>query len=133
MQYTVALFGEAGKGEFRQAYFCRSLPQLFEAFGNPPSDSQGLRCAIQALFYEREILFFRVKEEGFSLPDYLAGLHALENKKIFSSLTALCLPGVGDPEIIQAAASICLLHKSLLVTTERDLYDYLTARSLAHC
>jgi hypothetical protein len=36
------------------------------------------------------------------------------------------MPGVGDAEIIDATNPICSLYHSLLITTEKDLYDYLT-------
>jgi hypothetical protein len=38
------------------------------------------------------------------------------------------MPGVGDEEVIEASSSICLLRKSFLITTEKDLYDFLTHR-----
>ena len=71
---TVALFGEAERGDFRTAYFCQSLHQLAEYFGNPPEDSLGLHYAVQALMHGRDLIFFRVEEEGYSRDDYLLGL-----------------------------------------------------------
>ena len=56
MSHTVALFGEAGRGEFRTAYYCKTLDQLSDFLGEPPSiDSKGLDFAIQALLYERGV------------------------------------------------------------------------------
>jgi len=127
MEYTVALFGEAGRGEFRTAYYCKSLDQLSECLGEPPSrDCMGLDFAIQALLYQRGVIYFRVHEEGFSTQDYLSGLNSLENKELFPTISAICLPGVGNLEIIQATDSVCSLYRSCLVLTEKDLYDYLT-------
>lgn len=123
--YTVALFGEAEKGEYRTAYLLRTLPQLVEYLGNPPPDSQGLYYAVQALLYKRQLIFFRVKEEGFSYTDYFSGLKVLQKQNIFSNITAICLPGVGDSEIIQAITPICSMYNSILITNEADLYDYL--------
>jgi hypothetical protein len=126
MRRKIFLFGEAEKGEFCTPFVCRSLPQLAEVFGNPPEESLGILYAVQALMYEHELIYFRVKEEGFSVSDYMRGIHLLENKEAFQDLAAICMPGVGDAEIIDATSPICSLHRSLLITTERDLYDYLT-------
>lgn len=126
MRHTIFLFGEAEKGEFCTPMLCKSLPQLAETFGNPPEESLGLLYAVQALLFERELIYFRVKEEGFSISDYMRGIRLLENKEVFRELTAICMPKVGDAEIIDATSPICSLYRSLLITTERDLYDYLT-------
>jgi hypothetical protein len=127
MNYTIALFGEAGRGEFRTAYYCKTLDQLSEYLGEPPSkDSKGLDFAIQALLFQRGVVYFRVHEEGFSIQDYLSGLNSLENKDLFPNIAALCLPGVGNAQIIQATNPICSLYQSFLILTEKDLYDYLT-------
>lgn len=126
MRHAIFLFGEAEKGEFCTPLLCKSLPQLAETFGNPPEESLGIIYAVQALMYERELIFFRVKEEGFSVSDYMRGIRLLENKDAFHGLSAICMPGVGDAEIIDATNTICSLYRSLLITTEKDLYDYLT-------
>jgi hypothetical protein len=129
MQYTVALFGEAEKGEFQKAYYCQNLAELSDCLGEPPSqECKGLHFAIQTLLFERDVLFFRVHEEGFSMQDYMKGLYLLEKEQI-PELSALCLPGVGDQEIIEATAPIVETYKSCLILTERDLYDYLTYKS----
>lgn len=126
MQHRLALFGQAEKGKFHVPYVCHSLPQLSDIFGNPPKDTYGLFFAIQALLYEREILFFRVKEEGYSVDDYLQGLNFLKMKNKANQIDAICIPGVGSMEIVEATNEICLIHKSFIITTEKDLYDYLT-------
>lgn len=129
--HTIALFGESQKGKFQTAYFCKTLVQLSDLLGEPPSnDCQGLSFAIQALLFEMGVVYFRVHEEGFSTQDYIKGLNFLENKSKFPEITAICLPGVGNAEIIEASIPICSLHKSLLVLTERDLYDYLTGKMI---
>ena|ERR1700722_345916 len=130
MRRRVFLFGEAEKGEFCTPLLCKSLPQLAETFGNPPEESLGILYAVQALMYERELIFFRVKEEGFSVQDYMRGIRILENKEAFQDLAAIFMPGVGDAEIIDATNPICSLYRSLLITTEKDLYDYLTHTQL---
>jgi hypothetical protein len=127
MDFTVALFGEACKGKFKTAYYCKTLDQLSEFLGEPPSsESKGLFFAIQTLLYQRGVIFFRVHEEGFSIPDYLNGLQFLENKNLFPNISAIGLPGVGSTEIIEATNSVCHLYSSFLILTEKDLYDYLT-------
>ena len=126
MKPAIFLFGEAEKGEFCTPLLCKSLSQLSDTLGNPPEESLGIQYAIQALLFERELVFYRVKEEGFSLSDYMKGLRLLQNKALGSELHAVCIPGVGDYEIINAMSGVCHLHKSLLVITEKDLYDYLT-------
>jgi len=122
---SIALFGESQKGDFHTGYHCKTVLQLSECIGEPPSlDSKGVWYAVQSLLNHHTVIFFRVREEGFSTQDYLHGLKLLQNQNL--QLAALCLPGVGDHEIIQATQSICSLHKSFLILTEQDLYDYLT-------
>jgi len=123
---TVFLFGEAEKGEFCTPLACHSLAHLSDCLGNPPGESKGIQYAVQALMYEHDLIFFRVKEEGFSVPDYLKGLHLLQKKDLGFFLSAICMPGVGDLTIIEATDPICQMHKSLLIIDEKDLYDYLT-------
>lgn len=130
MQYTVAMFGEAQKGEYRTAYYCQTHEQLYNFLGDPPSgECRGLEFAVQTLLYSRGVVFFRVHEEGFSVQDYLSGLNFLENKDLFPNISAIALPGVGDGEIIEATDPVCSLHRSLLIITETDLYDFLTFRA----
>ncbi len=130
MVYTIALFGETEKGEYKKPYHCRSLHQLCDFLGGPANnDSRGLTYAIQALLYQYEVIFFRVHEEGFSVSDYLRGLSYLESKNAAgAAVNAIGLPGVGNTEIIQATGPICQVHKSFLIISEKDLYDYLTCR-----
>ena len=125
-QHTVALFGEAERGEYRTVYFFQSLPQLLDNLGNPPEDSQGIHYAVQLLMHQHQLVYFRVEEEGFSTEDYLLGARFLRQSKMIKNLSALFLPGVGCHEIMEEVEPICKLHESLLLTTESDLYDYLT-------
>ena len=125
---TIFLFGEAEKGEFCKPLHCKSLEHLSQSLGNPPQDSKGISYAVQTLMYDRNLIFFRVKEEGFSIPDYMKGLHLLQTQDLGFTLSALCMPGVGDTTILEATAPICTLHKILLIIDEKDLYDYLTSR-----
>jgi hypothetical protein len=125
--YNIAMFGEAERGDYSTIYFCQTLPQLVDYFGNPPPDSRGLFLAVQAILYNRHLFFLRVQEEGFSIRDYLKGLQLLKTGDLFSKIAAIAIPGVGDVEIIDAIAPLCLAHHSILITTEDDLYDYLTS------
>ncbi len=130
MKHVVALFGEAEKGQFQKPYRLKDLGQLVDSLGNPPPDSEGISFAVQSLLYKREIIYFRVEEEGFSASDYLHGFnHLLTEKGKEKKIHALCLPGVGDEKILTASAEICQLYKSFLITNQKDLYDYLTAGS----
>jgi len=129
MRQTIFLFGEAEKGEYCTPRVCKSLAELADHFGHPPSESQGVLYAIQALLYERELIFYRVKEEGFSTQDYMRGIKLLRRKEISSPLSAICMPGVGDAEIINSVHVVCRQRKSLLILTDHDLYDYLTIES----
>lgn len=127
MKQTIALFGEAEKGAFKYPHALGRLPQLMDLLGNPPKESEGLYFAIQSILYNREIIYFRVVEEGYSKNDYFFGLKYLEDREKVKQVNALCLPGVGDPEILAASESICYIHKSLLITNQKDLYDFLTS------
>jgi hypothetical protein len=122
MRHVIALFGESERGQFQKGYVLKELPQLIDVLGNPPPESEGLFYAIQALLYQREVIYFRVLEEGFSKVDYFYGLKALREVR---RLDAICLPGVGDQEIIAASHSICSIHKGHLIASPKDLYDYL--------
>ena len=124
MRHVVALFGEAEKGQYKKPYIVRELPQLVDLLGNPPPDSEGLFFAVQALLYERELVFFRVQNEGFSKADYYSGLKFLHDSP--RPIHALCLPGVGDAELLDAFQPICSFHRSHIITSQKDLYDYLT-------
>ena len=124
MHHTIALFGESEKGQFKKPYIMHELSELIDYLGNPPQGSEGLFFAIQALLYKREIIYFRVQEEGFSQSDYMAGFKYLE---AIHQLNALCLPGVGDAEILDATRPLCEIHKTYIVSTEKDLFDYLTS------
>jgi hypothetical protein len=126
MQRVIALFGEAEKGQWKKPHIIKGLPELIDLLGNPPPDTEGLFFAIQALLYERQVLYFRVQEEGFSREDYFSGLKFLENKNQTKQLHALCMPGVGDSAILDATNPICEIHKTHLIVTQKDLFDYLT-------
>lgn len=123
---TIALFGEAEKGAYRTAYYCHDLPELVDYFGNPPPESLGLYYAIQALLHHRKIIFFRVQEEGFSLSDYEEGLEILKTRPEIPQFSAICAPGLGNSAIIEEIVQLCSAKHSIMITSQADLYDYLT-------
>lgn len=125
MRHRIALFGEAEKGLCQKPYILKTLPELIDYLGNPPPESEGLFFAIQALLFEREVIYFKVTEEGFSHDDYLAGLAYLRKEP---KMDALCMPGVGDHELLNAFHPICEKHSGHLIVTQKDLYDYLTQK-----
>jgi hypothetical protein len=98
-----------------------------EFLGNCPPETEGLFFAVQSLLYNREIIYFRVEEEGFSKADYMLGLKLLQDREKIKQIHALCLPGVGDAEILSASQNICEKRRSVLITSQKDLYDYLTS------
>jgi hypothetical protein len=126
--FTVALFGEAERGAYDTIYQFSSLQQLVENLGHPPADSYGLYYAVQALMCHYQLLFFRVREEGFSSSDYLNGLHLLRQVEVQPKIGAICIPGVGSAGIIDATLQLCIALHCVVVTTEADLYDYFTER-----
>ena len=127
MRQTVALFGEAEKGKLASLFFIKSLVQLNEELGHPPEESCGIDFAVQFLLYQCDVIYIRVEEEGFSSQHYIKGIDLLSRHQPISPFSAICLPGVGNEKIISAAKPICELHHTLIITTEKDLYDYLTS------
>ncbi|PCI95454.1 hypothetical protein COB11_02120 [Candidatus Aerophobetes bacterium] len=126
MSHKVALFGEAEKGNFRSLLHFTALPAMADTLGNPPDGSIGIHLAIQTLLFRYDLLFVRVEEEGFSHKDYHNGFKLLKRSEKAKKLSAICIPGVGDYDLIQQASELCYRHQSILITTERDFYDYLT-------
>lgn len=124
----IFLFGAAEKGPFGKPLRCSSLSELFDLCGTPPEGSEGITYATQALLYNRELLFFRVEEEGYSEENYKQGLKLLCKTRLEFNLSAICMPGLGDKELIDAASQICTLHRSFLILGQKDFYDYLTAK-----
>lgn len=126
---TVALFGEAERGDFQLPIACDTLAMLYEYFGNPPFESQGLLAAIEGILLGRKVIYVRVHEEGFSEKDYFCGLEKIEEIMKKERVDALFLPGVGDEKIINTASLLIAAYRSVLLTTEKDLYDYITSFS----
>lgn len=125
---TIFLFGAAERGELCLPLYLTSLEQVLDFLGHPPDNSEGIHYAVQAVLYQHALIYFRVAEEGFSTEDYIQGLKFLNQRSLQTPLTAIGMPGVGDQEIIQAAITICHLYQSVLLVSQKDLYDYLTAK-----
>ncbi len=128
MKKVIALLGESEFGKFHYPYFCNSLEQLVITLGNPPQDSKGLDFAIQAIMYERDIIYFRVNEEGYSTDDYVYSFKIIKNRKKIKKLDAICIPGLSDKELISELDPICKLHSAIMITTQKDLFDYLLSK-----
>lgn len=127
MCHKVALFGEAQRGEFQSLLFISCLPTLVDTLGHPPEGSYGLHFAVQTLLFRQDVIYIRVQEEGLSVRDYMHGLYLLRKADNIKTLSAICLPGIGNAEIIETATEICHHFRSILITTEGDFYDYLTS------
>ncbi len=110
MKHTIALFGEAEKGVYVTPYLLQDLYELVYCLGNPPPDSRGLFYAVQALLYQHALFYLRVDQEGFSIPQYLKGLDILEREGVYSNVTAICLPGVGDQSLMDTIIPLCREH-----------------------
>ncbi len=124
---TIALFGEAERGEFKHAYWLYSLPEVLDVLGEPPEHSHGVNLAIQSILYDKSVLYFRVEEEGFSFEDYYFALKFIESQDlVLQRLLGLCAPGVGDCKLLKLLGPVCEKTKSLLIVSESDFYDYLT-------
>jgi hypothetical protein len=125
--FSIVLFGEAQKGKFQTPYYCDSLVKLSDTLGEPPEEGgRGLDFAVQTILFQFPVIYFRVQEEGYSVEDYFSGLSQLKKKDCFPDVTAICMPGVGNMEIIKATDPVCCVHKSFLIVSQKDLYDFLT-------
>lgn len=125
---TLFLFGAAEKGELCKPLYVVSLNQLLDFLGNPPENSEGIYYGIQTLLFDNALIYFRVEEEGFSIDNYYQGFRFLKKNHLKTRISAICMPGVGNHDIIKGAASICHLYRMILIMSDKDLYDYLTEK-----
>lgn len=125
---TIFLFGAAEKGTLCHPFSLHCVEELLDQLGEPPEESEGIHYAIQALLFKRGLIYFRVTEEGYSWDDYMMGLNWLKKTPLPSHVSAICLPGTSDQEIIQKTTAVCHKHQSMLIVSEKDLYDYLTVK-----
>lgn len=123
MKSTFALFGEAEKGDYNKALLCHSQEDIDLYLGQK---TPGISLATQALSHGYDVLFFRVKEEGFSIDNYVFGLHFLNTNAQTFNLVAISLLGVGDFYVIEAARSLCQKYHCFLFISDKDLYDLAT-------
>jgi len=119
------LFGAAEKGPLHTPCVCRSLAELHERYGNPPYESLGIDSAIQALFFHKELIFFRVEEEGLTQEEYLHGLSLLRSEETLKPISAVWMPGVGSNTLLSSGAAVCSACQAILILTDKDFYDYL--------
>ena len=126
MKETVAIFGESECGKEGILMQIDELGHLVDLLGNPTENSLGVPMAIQSCLYERRILFYQIKEEGFTIKDYMEGFQLIKQRPLPCPLSAIALPGVGDSLILDEAKKVCDLYKCFLIMNESDLFDYLT-------
>ena len=122
----IFLFGESEKGDYCTPLRLNTLPDLSQELGNPLNGTTGIDYAVQFLLFDQELIYYRVKEEGFAKEDYSRGVKLLYKHGEKLKISAICIPGVGDPEIIEALSPISKQLCSILIMTERDFFDYLT-------
>jgi hypothetical protein len=125
---AIVVFGAAEKGQLCTPMHVTSLENLLDSLGHPPLNSEGLACAIQTLLHDYDLIYFRVEEEGFSTEDYIRGLRHLKQKPLKIPVMAITMPGVGEQDLIHIATPICHFYRSILLISEKDLYDYLTEK-----
>lgn len=125
---TIFLFGASEKGVFRTPIHLYTIEELFNRLGSMPTHTEGIYYAIQALLFEKNLIFYRIEEEGSNLEDYRQGIRLLKQQPFQTTLSAICMPGMSDEEIVHEILPICYMYQSLLVVSEKDLYDYLTSR-----
>ena len=128
MKSIISIFGEAEKGVYNRFTPIQTLPQLVDTLGNPTESGIGIHLAVQTLMYDHAILFYRITSEGFSPEEYLLGFKTLLKLSIQPAIAAIALPGVGNSKIIDGALEVCNEHKSFIIVTEQDLYDFMTQR-----
>ncbi|MBM3200844.1 MAG: hypothetical protein FJZ56_00360 [Chlamydiae bacterium] len=126
MKNLISIFGVAEHGSLYEHISVKCLNDLLLTLGQPQDGSLAIEIAIQSLLYEREVLFYRVQEEGYESDAYLKGLYSLKNKSGSLLPSAIALPGVSSQEIIDEAVMICKKQSSFLIMNQKDLYDFLT-------
>ncbi len=130
MNKTVLLFGESEKGEIGSLYYISTMEELNKSLGNPPVGSKGLFFGVKSILLQYNLIYVRVKEEGFSTKDYLKGINSLQKYGRIENLLAIFIPGVGDGKIIDPLCYFARNNHAIVVTSESDLYDYLTSIQL---
>ena len=126
---TVLIFGESTAGKIQNLLLINTLPNLAVHLGEPTPTGVGIHLAVQALLFKKDVLFYKVSEEGMNSDQYLFGFKLLEKEPLKLPLAAIALPGVGSGEILEMATHLCNLHKSVLILNENDLYDLMTQSS----
>jgi hypothetical protein len=125
-QKTILIFGESKGGDFQKPLLFRTLPELSQSLGEPAKNSSGIHLAVQALLCNQNVLYYKISEEGSNPDQYLLGFKHLEKYPPEIPISATLLPGVSSPEILTLANHFISHTNSLLLFTEKDLYDLLT-------
>lgn|SRR3989338_4363988 len=121
---VISIFGESEKGEYEKFYPIADLAEAFEILGSPPKETEALQFSLQILGASQPILFFRVKEEGFSFDSYAKGIELLKVNSGPFTIQALFMPGLSDPNLIEKAREACEKHQAVLLITDKDFQDY---------
>ena len=116
----LAIFGQTEKGSLGSVYAIDNLTELFNKLGCATIDSKAIFYAIEAIYYDRKVLFVPVKEEGSNLEEYREGIKKLKQH----SVDAIFVPGVGNASLLSFATSTL---KAVVFMTGEDTYDYLTS------
>lgn len=123
----IAIFGEAEIGSFKSLITLNSIPELTDKLGRPTKKGIGIHMAIQAILYDREILYYRIpNEEEPSCKEYLHGLNLLGRSTFINPLVAIALPAVNHRDILYRAKHLCHHCKILFLPNERDLYNFIS-------
>lgn len=117
---SVAVFGQASKGETSNVYTINSHQELFCKIGDAPEGSKGIQYALEALDYGRRVYFIPVREEGCNSAEYYVALPRLFNLGI----DAVYIPGGGSFRLIE---DLLQKLKAVILISESDAYDYLTS------
>lgn len=120
------VFGESEKGPLCRPTFCKDPLDLFTYFGHQVSGTCGFDLAAQSLLLKRPCVFFRIREEGFSDLDYLRGLHILKSDWKTINISAIGVPGLGNPDLLDEIERLCKQRRSIILIEEKDLCDFLS-------
>lgn len=103
----VICFGESATGSLSEGYLINSLPQLFDLLGSPPPNSLGIFQAIRLLIIRHPLLFFRVRKENCSTPDYLRALSIVDQCTFKERFLGFSLPEVDNRHILDPFLAFC--------------------------
>jgi hypothetical protein len=123
---TILIFGESTNGELYKLLYLSSLQDISRALGEPSATGLGVPIAIQAMLSNHLVLFYTLKEEGVNFDHYQLGFKKLEKDLPLLPIEAIAIPGVSSRDILELATPFCNKHKSIILFSEKDLYDLKT-------